>query len=356
MLGLEMLLAGHGDALLLEYGQADDLHRILIDGGPYYSYDKPGGLRERLLALIDAGQGEFELLVITHVDSDHIDGVIRLLQDPAMTGLLFKDIWFNDWRQLQPEAVGVLAGVHGEFLGALLEDRQLPWNSHPKLGGGPVVVPDEGELPVLELTGTARVTLLSPGPAELANLRKNWAASVRRAGFSPGDRQAALKELAQRARYGPPQGVLGQEADDSPANGSSIAFLFEYEGRRLLLAGDAWPTVLEHSLTRYTNRHGEPVAVADFKLAHHGSFSNLSRRLIQMLSADHYLVSSSSQYYHHPDAEAIELILQNHRGGVPVLVFNYLSPQTKPFADVRLQRERGFTALFPTGARWGVDD
>jgi hypothetical protein len=356
VLRLEMLLAGHGDALLLEYGEADDSHRILIDGGPYYSYVQLGGLRERLLALIEAGKGEFELLVITHVDSDHIDGAIRLLQDPALADLVFKDIWFNDWKHLQPTALGVLAGVHGEFLGALLEDRQLPWNIHPKLGGGPVVVPDHGELPELELAGDARVTLLSPGPNELVNLRKNWAASVRRAGFSPGDRQAALEELAQRARYGPPHGVLGQEVDDSPANGSSIAFLFEYQGQRLLLAGDAWPNVLERSLARYAKRHGGPVAVADFKLAHHGSFSNLSRSLIQMLKTNRYLVSSSSQYYKHPDAEAIELILQNHPDGAPVLVFNYLSPQTRPFADERLQKERGFTALFPTGARWGVDD
>lgn len=356
MLQLEMLPAGHGDALLLEYGEADGLHRILIDGGPYYSYDKPGGLRQRLRALIAAGKAEFELLVITHVDSDHIDGVIRLLQDEDLSGLVFKDVWFNDWKQLQPQARGVLAGVHGEFLGALLEARQLPWNSHPKLAGGPVVVPDRGELPVLELAAGAEVTLLSPGPAELSNLRDNWFASVKRAGFSPGDRQAALDELDRRARYGPPRGVLGQQADDSPANGSSIAFLFEYQGQRLLLAGDAWPNVLEHSLARYAKQHGEPVAVTDFKLAHHGSFSNLSPRLIRMLKTERYLVSSSSQYYHHPDADAIELILRHHPGGEPVLVFNYLSPKTQPYADTRLQQTRGFTALFPTGASWGVDD
>jgi len=350
-----MLPAGHGDALLVEYGQTGAEHRILVDGGPYYSYDEPGGLREKLNALQDTGKTDFELLVITHVDSDHIDGIIRLLQDPELAELVFKDIWFNDWKQLQPKATGVLAGVHGEFLGALLDAHKLPWNSHPKLAGGPVMVPDTGDLPSLDLAAGAIVTLLSPGPAELVNLRKDWKQSVRRAGFQPGDRQSALEELAQRARYGPPKGVLGQQTDDAAANGSSIAFLIEYQGRRLLLTGDAWPSVLERSLDRYAQQYGSPVAVQDFKLAHHGSFSNLSKRLIRALQADRYLLSSSSQYYKHPDAEAIELILQHHNGGTPTLVFNYLSPKTKPWADKELQKERGYKALYPTGATWGLD-
>jgi hypothetical protein len=36
MLRVEMLPAGHGDALLVEYGSPDCPHRILIDGGLFY--------------------------------------------------------------------------------------------------------------------------------------------------------------------------------------------------------------------------------------------------------------------------------------------------------------------------------
>ena len=67
-----------------------------------------------------------------------------------------------------------------------------------------------------------------------------------------------------------------------------------------------------------------------------------------------YLISSSSQYYGHPDADAMELILKHHEGGPPELVFNYLSPKTEPWADDTRQRERGYTASFPSGASWGV--
>lgn len=355
MLRVEMLPVGHGDALLVEYGPADAPHRILIDGGPYFTYDQPGGLRERLKALQDSGSTTFELLVITHVDTDHIDGIIRMLQDPELDAIEFMDIWFNDWKHLQAQLPGTLAGVQGEFLGALLEYYNLPWNVHPQLDGKAVVVPDTGALPTFDLDGGATITLLSPGPSQLENLRNNWRQSVRRAGFTPGDRAAALAELDQRARYGPPPGVLGGTEDDAPANGSSIAFILEHDGERLLLAGDAWATVLEKSLARYAQEHGGPIDVLDFKLPHHGSFSNLNKNIIKALRPDRYLISSSSQYYGHPDADAIELILKHHVGSEPMLVFNYLSPKTQPWADADRQRERGYKVLFSTGAKWGVD-
>ena len=69
MFSVEMMQAAHGDTLLVEYGSEENPHRILIDGGPYNRYDS---LTERLLQ-IPEGQRSFELLVITHIDADHID-------------------------------------------------------------------------------------------------------------------------------------------------------------------------------------------------------------------------------------------------------------------------------------------
>jgi len=357
MLEVEMLLAGHGDALLVEYGEPGQPHRILIDGGPYYAYDDPGGLRERLHGLLQAGRNEFELLIVTHVDTDHIDGVIRLLQDPALAGLKFKDIWFNGWKHLQPEATGVLAGKHGEYLGALLEDLDLPWNTHEKLAGGPVMVPEEGELPTFDLDGNARLTLLSPGPKELDNLRKEWPKSLGTADFLPGDKDGALEQLRNRARYGPPKGVLGTKPDDSAANGSSIAALLEHGSERVLLAGDAWPQVLVRSLGRWSARHGGPPAVRDFKLAHHGSFGNQRKDLIRSVRTERYLISTSSAFFGHPDPETIRLIVkhdQHEEGKVPELVFNYLSPSSERWVtqDEEQEQKLGYKSSFPTGAVW----
>ena len=356
MLKLEMLAAGHGDALLIEYGGGGETRRILVDGGPYYAYDDAGGLRERLHALLQEGKGTFELLVVTHVDTDHIDGVIRTLLDPELDGLVFKDVWFNGWKHVDPDIRSRLAGKHGAYLGALLEHLGLPWNAHPRLSGGAVLVPDEGPLPVLELEGGARITLLSPGPAELTNLKKDWASSVAEAGFTPGDSAAALEQVMHRARYGPPKDKLGTRPDHSAANGSSIAFFLEVGDERLLLAGDAWPKTLTRSLRRWTEAHdGAVPEVRDLKLSHHGSYGNQSKALIKSVRAGNYLISSSSAFFGHPDPDTIRLILKHHDrsgGQDPSFVFNYLSPSSKPWADPDDQAERGYTAGFPTGFEW----
>lgn len=354
MIKVEMLPAGHGDALLVEYGEPAAVNRILVDGGPYFTYDTEGGLRRRLMQLRDQGETTFELLIVTHVDTDHIDSIIRLLQDPELDAFEFRDIWFNGWKHLQPKATGVLAGLHGEYLGALLDHQKRSWNAHPELGGGPIMVPAAGPLPVLPLVGDATATLLSPGPTELEALRSEWPKSLNRFGFRPGDTQAALASLKYRARYGPPRGVLGAEPDDRAANGSSIAIVLRHGDDQILLAGDAWAPVLEQSLKRYPTEHPGPLQVRDFKLPHHGSFSNLSRNLVKAVCPVRYLISSSSQYHDHPDTDAIELILKHHEGGKPELVFNYRSPQTLPWADTELQERRGYTTSFATNATWGL--
>ena len=48
-----------------------------------------------------------ELLVITHVDRDHIEGVVQLLA-PAKSNRFFRDIWFNGFHHL-----GALGAVNG---------------------------------------------------------------------------------------------------------------------------------------------------------------------------------------------------------------------------------------------------
>ena len=337
-----MLQAAYGDSLLLEYGSPNHPRRILIDGGPWYRYE---ALTERLRKIPES-QRELELLVITHIDADHIDGIIRLLQDDSL-GISFKDVWFNDWEHLQPRRSGVLGARQGEYLGALLDQKSLPWNE--ALGGKTVVVPESGVLPRLSVGG-AELVLLSPGPEQLDNLRRHWKKVLRKADFKPGDRDHALAELARKSRYGPPSGVLGLEPDSSEANGSSIAFMFSYEGKRLLLAGDAFAPVLERSLQRLHAEEGETSPVEAFKLSHHGSFSNITRKLVRLAGSRRYLVSTDGAYFKHPDQEAIQLILANHDGPRPELVFNYRTRFTEPWADEARQEREGYTASYTEGA------
>ena len=116
MFRIEMLPAGHGDSLLVSYGEPDSPHYMLIDGGPYYAYRNRRFVERKTLSarvkrLVDVG-GRLELLVITHVDADHIEAPVRLLGSrPA--GLDIQDVWFNAWKHLAPSPEDLLGPVQG---------------------------------------------------------------------------------------------------------------------------------------------------------------------------------------------------------------------------------------------------
>lgn len=344
MLRIEMLPAAHGDCLFVEYGPPDSPNRILIDGGPHYTY---GALRSRILMLAP-DQRHFELLVITHIDGDHIDGIIKLVQDDQL-GVTFGDIWFNGYKHIEQYDLGAKGG---EFLGALIEDRDLAWNE--AFGGDTVVVaPEPAELATKPLPGGARLTLVGPGPEQLTKLRKEWVGALKSAGFGePGDRANALAKLAERRDMAPPQLPLGDK-DDSAANGSSIAFLLETpEGQSALLVGDAYAEVLEPNLRRLMTERGssaQRLKVDCFKLPHHGSIKNMDPYLANLVDAKHILVSTSGAIYGHPDEDTLRMLIARRGQYKPRLVFNYRSEFNAMFDDAADQQDKGYEVVFPTG-------
>jgi hypothetical protein len=119
---------------------------------------------------------------------------------------------------------------------------------------------------------------------------------------------------------------------------------------RLLLAGDAWPSVLEASVTRLLASPDERLLLTAFKLPHHGSVANASASLLRRLRCTHYLVSTSGVVFRHPHARTIELLLTEHGGkGKPRLHFNYLTETTQAWADPAHQVARRFEAFHPKG-------
>src|SRR5689334_23186251 len=117
MFRVELLPAQHGDAIWIEYGSLKSPHRIVIDGGPASSYKAGLGKRVRMLA---EGKRQIDLLVITHIDADHIDGSIILLQEADELGVQFGEIWFNGWRHIKGSEPATYAPLQGEFVGGLL--------------------------------------------------------------------------------------------------------------------------------------------------------------------------------------------------------------------------------------------
>ena len=325
-LSVEMLPADQGDALWIEWGAASDRHRMLIDGGTRRTFD----LLKRRFLQMDESDRRLDLLVVTHIDLDHIDGAIELLRDESLS-VHYDDIWFNDHRHLNGEPAGGASrnAVQGEFLSAVLADRGLPWNQ--SFHDGAIVVPPTGSLPAVTLAGGLRLVLVSPTPEKLAKLGQTWEKTLADAkpGLEPGQRDEWLAVLEERRGPAERSTRVRFGGDGSSANGSSIAFIAEYGNERWLLAGDAHNEVLLAGLRRYAIDTGEslPIRLDGFKLPHHGSVRNISPELLDIIRCRKFLISSSGAYFKHPDEAAIDLLTEC--SDRPELVFNYSTEFTE---------------------------
>jgi hypothetical protein len=359
MLTIHLLPAARGDALWIEYGPAGRPHRVLIDGG---IASTSGVLRGRIEAL-PVRDRCFDLLVITHIDLDHIAGVLALLRDPPQ-GLRFRDVWFNGWAQLlAAEGLaddGILGAKLGESVSARLRASGHPWNE--AFGGGPVGIPDGvSPLPRRELVGGLAITLLSPTYRRLRQLRPVWAREVERAHLLPGQAGRVLEGLGhpEEADVGLLGGRLDVDAlaaspfrdDPSPANGSSIAVLAEYDGRRCLLAGDAYASDLALAQGQVVGDLGDRLPTDAVKLSHHGGRKNSSRALLALLDCPRYLFSTDGSAYGHPHAETVaRTIVHGGHSGPPCLYFNYRSEETAFWADRRwVSGEHRYTTEYGEG-------
>ena len=350
---VEMLPALHGDCLLVEYGDARRTRRMLIDGGPIGAY---GALQARLDAL-PAGDRRFELMMLSHVDTDHIDGLVRLFANPKPWPFVVKDVWFNGWRHLE-QAHGLLGGKQGEYFSALLQRRldDDAWNG--AFDGDAVVVRDDAALPERKLAGDMKLTLLSPTVPKLDKMRDAWRKDIGDA-IEPGDLDAAWKLLAKQKRYLPGQGLLGStpeldallakqsRPDNAAANGSSIAFLAEFAGMSCLFLADAHPDAVCASLKRLLEQRGlERLAVDAVKLSHHGSKGNTSDELMSLIESPRFLFSTNGAQFGHPDQEAVQRVIGRSIRSKPGLFFNYLTARNAEWNDADLQRKLNYTANY----------
>lgn len=350
MFSIEMLPALHGDALWIEYGDASAPTCVLIDGGPS-SKVTADALRSRLSERVTKGEGELELIVITHIDADHIAGILGLLEDTDVA-LDPGDVWFNAWEHLPSD---VLGAKQAENVSAALLRRELPWND--AFGGKAVAIPDQGELPVVVLPGGLELTLLSPGRRQLAELRPVWEAEVKNAGLVPG---FGAEEPAKQAD------VLGEEKlepealaeepfveDDSEANGASIAVVAEFDDRSILLTGDAHGGVLAAGLRRLADQNGaDRVTVDAFKVPHHGSKFNLDPEVLKLVGCDRFLFSTNGSIFHHPDSVAVSRIIVGDH--VRSLEFNYRSEFTERWDSSRMRRRFSYSTVYPADGRDGL--
>ncbi|MEU1516416.1 MBL fold metallo-hydrolase [Streptomyces sp. NPDC005811] len=371
MIRVEALPAAEGDCLWVEWTHAGLPHRMLIDGGSGRRARLPDGLADRL-GRLPVHDRRFDLIVCTHIDTDHIGGLLHLFTRPP-EGFVADEVWFNCRDHLVP--ADLLGPRQGDRLAELLRARGVAWNS--RAGGGPVVVPDDGTPPVFSLPGL-RLTLLSPDGEGLRKLRDAWPEPLTE--DSAPDHPDLLGDMEDLFDLDPPTGEepvaipwgeladeAGYERDRHPQNGSSIAFCAEdTTGARVLFGADAHAETLVASLSRLGAGH--PYRVDLCKVPHHGSAHNTSAALLDALDCRHWLISThggralrrrseEAQYRFgegaQPSLRAMARMVRS--GGTrPTFWFNHRVPSTERYADASLAAELDFDAVHPEPGSQGI--
>lgn len=345
---IDMLPGREGDCLWIEYGDPARPRRILIDGGRKLAWQT---LKARIAAL-PADQRKFELLMLSHVDADHIEGLLELVQEPDLP-VSFKDVWFNGHRHL--ERVESLGAKQGEAFTKGIKDKRWDWNA--AFDGKSVVIPDSGELPVKTLADGMRLTLLSPNWDKLEKLEPVWRRELEKAGLlgaaDPDTDSSGVESLGALTADEVEEAARSDfEPDRSAANGSSICVLAEFDGRKAVLTGDAHAELMAASLSKLRG-NGQPVALDAFKLSHHGSHGTHSVDVMKEIRSKRFLISTDGSRHKHPHIESVARTVK-HAGGDIELVFNYESTHTSKWNVRGLKTRFGYRTLYPATTEAGM--
>lgn len=309
---LEALRAKHGDSLLLHYGDADDPKLIVIDGGPSGVFKAT--LRPRLEELQKARGGTLpiEVLAVTHMDDDHVRGILdfaRALQDDDSLRSDFdvKTLWLNTFEDsvgdgaavttssaVVPAGVGdseleVVTASVGEGVNLRSVAEGLKWKLNEGFKDSLVTVPDDSGVEV-DLD-PLKLTVVGPRSAEIEELRKEWA-----------------KEVAKLAKKEKPAAEVAEYVDESVYNLSSIVCLAELGGKKMLLTGDArGDKILLGLEAAGALKKGGSMEVDLLKMPHHGSSRDLTQDFFERIKAREMVISADGEY-NNPDLETLEMI------------------------------------------------
>ncbi len=309
MLRLHVLQAEEGDCLVLEYLSDGKTAFMLIDGGPGGVYDDH--LRGFLQTKV-APRGSVERVLLSHVDDDHVNGLLDLFGDlqSGSVELDVQGLWHNSFNEIvgrdieeqlfdlterafaPREADFVLSKdrsiAQGDRLTTLAGASGVPVN--PDLGSEQLFSVETNKEPIQ--LGNMKLTVVGPRQKNLEKLRKEW-----------------MKWLEKRKKE-LEKGITPRALDQSVPNMSSIMFLVEVDGKKLLLTGDGRGDHLLQGLrAQKLLKSGGTFHVDILKLPHHGSVRNASLKFFQTITADRYLISANGKH-DNPDLETLVWIAQ----------------------------------------------
>ena len=338
-----------------------------------------------------------DLLVVTHIDNDHIAGAISFLHQIKKDNNpeLVKQIWHNSYRHLSlanvdkssNEDMNVLiafrnlleqhyeniddteiSAKQGSTLAGLIYALGIRWNLHASI---PICLGTRNDV------GDLAITVLTPNQYQLKKLKKLWRSELLKLKI---DFQFGKDEILDDAyefyllnevdETTPNQNISYEEnrclfeellkenlildfgRDTSITNAASISMIIEECGKRILLTGDANDEDLYEALDEL-KANGDTLQFDLIKLSHHGSIHNNSAWL-GLVYAKYYVISTDGSKHNHPDLETIINVILSNNEKSTVLCFNNDLTLIDVINDSELKEKYNYDVMKPNND-WGVE-
>lgn len=320
--------SGAGDCLflILKDEQIGDSFHIMVDCNVLTSEIKQ--------FIYNVLKSKIDILIITHIDSDHTNGIIKLLRDTESEHLQINQILFNcfqpqtdDPQPLDNEIIQELDDLM-KFLPPIGDDnhktsgvdaaclvteinKQQQWKT--KWRKTPIIA---GETMALNKSKWGRLKFLSPSQTAIEKLLHEVKLEyARKLGIAPPIRDfenqdkyfelmLRLSDLRKRpaiikktSRLIITKDVMERYAETDVdenavtlANKASLAFYWESidSAKRVLIMGDAVSSQILSQLNEISEGTMQFEAI---KMSHHGSKNNTSINLCNKINSDHYFIT-----------------------------------------------------------------
>lgn len=263
-----------GDAIAIRYGDlgnAANQYVVVIDGG----------FRDDGHALVELITGHYhttfvDLVVSTHPDADHVNGLAVVLDELAVGELWIHQPALSDLKAaLQAESYVTKDMTKRNRVVALARSLECVTDltDLARRKGITLVEPFAGVS-----FGDGALTVVGPTEPYYDSLVQDFSSFSRTGGIL-----ASLTKALRSVQESIFEESLGEDSETSPENNSSAVSLLNVDGQRMLFTGDAGAVAL-HKAADVMEMLGHPLCKFDFiQIPHHGSRRNVTPSVLDRL-------------------------------------------------------------------------
>lgn len=379
MCSLEIIKAFEGDCFFLSFAFENCSFNMMIDSGPGKCWG--GELRAFLDDLNSQGK-KINVLLITHIDSDHIGGALKLFTEEKYCKMV-DEVWYNGLPQItntvasstsatEERAFSHLQSMHyynaEEYNGPISIKQAQSLSNLLRTQNIPINIPANGSAITsltnsVQLSDNFQIDFLLPKPSRLQELKTKFKVELYKVCSCDNFSTTPSAELAFErtmldetshfdlvipiAKSNPNLANLREWAfsesspDKSKTNASSIAICISFYGKKLLFLGDANSEDICAALTDWSAGTNQELFFDVVKLPHHGASGN-NLDILNMLDAHIFLLSTDGSKFSHPSKETVAKIVSRPTDATRHLFFNYRNSIHNLFLDTNTQNQYNY--------------